>query len=84
MAKYQAVIQLVANGDASGEGDRAIGRWYVHEYNRRADGSGAILVAYYDDVYERSGGSWLFERRELTRLYQGPPDLQGAFGTHDQ
>jgi ketosteroid isomerase-like protein len=84
MAKYQAVIQLVANGDASVDGDQATGRWYIHEYNRRANGSSAILVAYYDDVYGRIGDGWLFARRELTRLYQGPPDLQGAFGIHDQ
>ncbi|HEY1280957.1 MAG TPA: nuclear transport factor 2 family protein [Acidimicrobiales bacterium] len=84
MAKYRAVIQLVANGDASEDGDHATGRWYIHEYNRRADGSSAILVAYYDDVYEHTGSGWLFARRELTRLYQGAPDLAGSFVEHDQ
>jgi hypothetical protein len=79
MAKYAAVLQLVANGDASIDGDEGTGRWYIHEHNRRVDGSSAILIAYYDDVYRHVAGDWLFARRELTRLYQGPPDLTGAF-----
>jgi ketosteroid isomerase-like protein len=84
MAKYQAVIQLVANGDSVSNDTDGTGRWYVHEYNRRADGSSAILVAYYDDAYRRTGGDWLFARRELTRLYQGAPDLTGVFAGHGQ
>jgi ketosteroid isomerase-like protein len=84
MAKYRAVIQLVANGDWSLDGHEATGRWYIHEYNRRSDGSSAILVAYYDDGYRRTGGDWLFTRRQLTRLYQGPPDLAGDFVSRDQ
>jgi ketosteroid isomerase-like protein len=84
MAKYRAVIQLVANGDSSADGDKATGRWYIHEYNRRSDGSSAILVAYYDDGYRRTSGDWLFTRRQLTRLYQGPPDLAGDFVSRDQ
>jgi hypothetical protein len=79
MAKYASVLQLVANGDASVDGVHATGRWYIHEHNRRVDGSNAILIAYYDDVYRRVDGDWLFARRELTRLYQGPPDLSGSF-----
>jgi ketosteroid isomerase-like protein len=79
MAKYAAVLQLVANGDASVDGDVARGRWYIHEHNRRADGSNGSLIAYYDDVYQRVDGDWRFRRRELTRLYQGPPNLSGTF-----
>ena len=84
MAKYEAVIQLVANGEVAGDGDDATGRWYIHEYNRRVDGSSAVLVAYYDDAYHRTGGDWRFTRRQLTRLYHGPPDLTGTFVGHDQ
>jgi hypothetical protein len=84
MAKYRAVVQLVANGDSLSDGTDATGRWYIHEYNRLADGSSAILVAYYDDAYRRTGGDWLFSRRQLTRLYQGAPDLTGIFAGHDQ
>ena len=83
-AKSQAVLQLVANGDAVSDGNDATGRWYIHEYNRRGDGSSAVLVAYYDDVYRRAGAEWQFTRRELTRLYVGAPDLSGTFAAHDQ
>ena len=79
MAKYAAVLQLVTNGDASVDGDESTGRWYIHEHNRRSDGTNAILIAYYDDAYGRINGDWLFTRRALTRLYQGPPDLSGSF-----
>jgi ketosteroid isomerase-like protein len=84
MAKYRAVIQLVANGDWMTDGTDATGRWYIHEHNLRADGSRAVLVAYYDDSYRRTGGDRLFTRRQLTRLYQGAPDLTGTFAGHDQ
>ncbi len=79
MAKYASVIQLVANGEASLDGDVGRGRWYLQEYNRRTDGSPAVLVAWYDDEYRRVDGAWRFTRRALTRLYQGPPDLSGTF-----
>ena len=79
MAKYAVVVQLVANGDATIDGSNATGRWYIHEYNKRADGSPAILIAYYDDDYRLVDGDWLFTRRELTRFYQGPPGLTGTF-----
>jgi hypothetical protein len=79
MRKYAAVVQMVTNGDATEDGDGAAGRWYIQEYGRRVDGTTGLLLAYYDDTYRRVDGGWLFTRRELTRLYQGPPDFSGPF-----
>jgi hypothetical protein len=79
MDRYLAVVQLVASGLATAGADTGTGRGYIHEYNRRADGTPTMLVAYYDDWYRRAGDDWLFTRRRLTRLYQGPPDLSGHF-----
>jgi hypothetical protein len=79
MDRYLAVVQLVASGLATAGADTGTGRWYIQEYNRRADGTPTMLVAYYDDWYRRAGDDWLFTRRRLTRLYQGPPDLSGHF-----
>src|ERR1700738_914905 len=51
LAKYAAVVQLAANGDATIDGNQATGRWYFQEYNRRLDGTSGVLAAYYDDRY---------------------------------
>ena len=81
MTRFEAVVQLVANGDArldeaAGTGT---GRWYLHEAMRRSDGTNALMLGHYDDTYARIDDEWLFASRELTPHYQGPADLSGAF-----
>ena len=81
MDGFKAVVQNVVNhgaslDDASGSG---IGRCYIQENWWRADDSKGILLAYYDDAYERVGDEWLFASRELIIQYAGPPDLSAPF-----
>jgi hypothetical protein len=79
MAGFEAVVQVVHNGDARLEGDRGEGRWYVTEHYRRRDGEVGLLLAAYDDTYVREEGEWRFASRVLVPRYQGPPDLSGTF-----
>ena len=81
MDGFAAVVQTVSNGaaeldEAAGSGT---GRWYVTEHWKRADGTGGILLAYYDDRYTRADGTWVFSKRSLVVLYQGAADLSGDF-----
>jgi hypothetical protein len=81
MGSFQSVIQTVLNGryevdEAAGS---ARGRQYIQEHFERAKGDFGIMVAYYEDEYVRRDGRWLFSRRKLVPLYQGPPDLTGNF-----
>ena len=83
MGSFQSVIQTVLNGrheidEASGT---ARGRQYIQEHFERAPGEFGILVAYYEDAFVRRDDGWLFSRRKLVPLYQGPPDLSGSFLT---
>jgi hypothetical protein len=81
MAGMHAVVQIAHSGSLSpGSGpDHLVGRWYIDERLRRADGTDGILLAHYDDEYVRVDGSWLFARRFLQPHYAGPPDLSGPF-----
>jgi hypothetical protein len=81
MGGFDAVVQTVQNGAASCSADRGAGRWYVQEHYRLASGENGILLAAYDDDYERTSDGWRFARRALTRFYQGPPDLSAPFST---
>ena len=86
MAGMHAVVQVVHTGDVryGADGDHAVGRWYINEWFRRADGSNNVLLAHYDDEYVRVGGEWLFSRRLLQSHYSGAPDLSAAFtNNHD-
>lgn len=81
MDGFNAVVQNVVNGtatldEAAGTGS---GRWYIVEHWQRADDSRGILLAYYDDTYQRVDGDWLFASRELVVQYSGNPDLSGTF-----
>jgi ketosteroid isomerase-like protein len=81
MAGMAAVVQTVQNGEAwvGEDADRAIGRWYISERFRRADGRPGILLAHYDDAYVRVDGRWRFARRFLQPHYHGAPDLSDEF-----
>ncbi len=82
MKGMASVVQLVHNGEVwvrADDPDRAVGRWYIDERYRRADGVAGTLLAHYDDEYVRVGGQWLFSRRFLQAHYNGAPDLSGEF-----
>ncbi len=80
MDLFEAVVQLAHNGEATVDGDRAAGRWYMSEATLTRSGKRALYFGYYDDVYVRTAAGWRFASRRLTWLYQGPPDLTGVFG----
>ena len=88
MARMEAVVQTVDNGDAwyasAGDNDAAAGRWYITESFRRAStesgpGQSGILRAHYDDTYARDGRGWRFRSRVLKVHYSGAPDLSAPF-----
>jgi len=91
MDGFNAVVQTVLNGtcsldEAAGTGT---GRWYINEHWQRmpdadsgadaATGPTGILLAYYNDLYVRVDGRWLFSSRELVVQYGGPPDMSAPF-----
>lgn len=57
------------------DGDRAGGRWYIHEWLRFADGRPALNIGVYQDRYRRTPEGWRFAHRRFSPLYMGPPDL---------
>ncbi len=81
MDGFTAVVQTVANGTAEldEETGSGVGRWYVSEHWKRTDGTGGILLAYYDDHYARLDDRWLFAGRTLVAQYNGAADLSGDF-----
>lgn len=80
MGLFASVVQLAGNGEATFEDQKGRGRWYMTEYARTVKGNAVFYVGHYDDEYVMEDGRWCFARRELTWLYQGPPDLSGTFG----
>ncbi len=81
MDGFNAVVQNVLNGkcdldEVAGTGS---GRWYIIEHTYRANGDKGVLLAYYNDLYVRTDGKWLFASRELVVQYGGPVDMSGPF-----
>jgi len=83
MAKYDRVVQLyfACTFDVEGVtvGATASGRCEFQELNVVTDGSRKLLAGHYRDTYRLTAAGWRFTSRELTRYYQGPPDLMGEF-----
>jgi SnoaL-like domain len=84
MDRFDAVFQVVHNGEVTFPSDdqpaeQASGSWYVHEHFRKRTGDVGILLARYDDEYQRVEDQWLFRSRCLVVSYQGLPDLSGPF-----
>ena len=79
MEGFDTVVQLAHNGQATVDGDRATGRWYISEHMQRRDGTRGLLLAYYDDTYSVTAGEWRFASRAITILYRGPADLSAPF-----
>ncbi len=74
------VVQVVLNGEASGNDGLWRGRWYVMEFIDKPDTEVELLIAYYDDVYVHSTDTnWQFAERHMTWLYRGPAGLAKAF-----
>ncbi len=76
---FDVVVQLAHNGQATVDGDRGTGRWYISEHTQRRDRSRGLLLAYYNDTYSRVDDQWLFASRAITVLYRGAADLSGNF-----
>jgi hypothetical protein len=81
MAGFTTVFQVVHTGEVryGATTNEASGRWYINEWFSRANGTAGMLLAHYDDEYERTDDGWLFTRRLLTPHYRGGPDLSGEF-----
>ena len=81
MSTLTHVTQTVMNGrfDIDSSAGRGTGRQYIQEHFEKASGELGILIAYYEDDYVRRDDDWLFARRKLIPLYQGPADLSGTF-----
>lgn len=50
--------------------DRAVGRWYIAEFGRRAGGTEVYFAGVYHDEYARVGGLWRFARRRYDSLFR--------------
>ncbi len=77
MGSLPFVMQIANGGIVETDGDRGLGRWYITEHQRSADGTGSLILGVYHDEYRRLGGEWRFARRHFDILYAGPPDLSG-------
>ena len=53
-------------------GDTAVGRWYMNEVVKEAEGRGAEIVGVYNDVYVKRDGRWYFMNRRYHMLYDSP------------
>ena len=80
MELFEAVNQMTFNGTATTSGDSGEGRWYICEFAKAKSGKALFYLGHYDDTYQKGTEGWKFSSRTLTWLYQGPPDLSGAFG----
>lgn len=79
MASFRFALHCVHTGVLEIEGDEARGRWTLSELAAPKDGDPQLMVALYHDAYRRTPEGWRFARRRLEALYQGPPDLSGAY-----
>jgi len=76
-AELELCLPELLFGWVDGEGDAAVGRWYVREVQRSRTGSGRELVGWYDDRIVRDRGEWRFARRRFWLLYRGPHPVAG-------
>jgi ketosteroid isomerase-like protein len=76
---FEFALLLPSSGRFDVAGDRASGHWYLQELTRTHDGSATCMISRYQDSYSRIDGNWLYQSREYTVIYSGPPDLSGQF-----
>ena len=79
IARYAHVVQLYLACAYDVNGDVAVGRCELQELNIVADGTRRMFAGRYDDTYRRTPDGWRFTSRQLTKYYQGAPDLTGEF-----
>ena len=79
MGSFEFALMMLNSGTLSVNGQSATGRWYLTEHLKMGDGSTNMTLGVYDDEYSCESGSWLFSRRSYNVIYQGPPDLSGAY-----
>jgi ketosteroid isomerase-like protein len=60
-------------------GSTAQGRLSMTEFARMQDGSTAMTIGWYHDIYVEIGTTWHFQRRHWSMKYRGNPDLTGLF-----
>lgn len=76
---FEFALLLPSSGAFDVDGDHAEGHWYLQELTRTHDGTGTCMISRYQDHYRRIDGNWLYQSREYTVIYSGPPDLSGQF-----
>ena len=77
MRRFELCVPELLFGWIDGDGDAAVGRWYVREVQRTRTGTGQELVGWYDDRIVRDRGEWRFARRRFWLLYRGPRSVAG-------
>jgi uncharacterized protein (TIGR02246 family) len=76
VAPVRWVVQFAHDGIVEVSGDRARGRWQIHELLQWANGTAGRNVGRYRDDYVRcADGVWRFAQRDFHAVYLGPPDL---------
>lgn len=79
MASFEFAIMFPNSSLFEIDGDSASGHWYLHEYGRDHDGKATTILSRYRDTYVKVDGEWLYASRAYDFIYNGPPDLSGAF-----
>ncbi len=79
MASFEFVLMLPSSCLFDIDGYTASGHWYLHEYSRDTEGKGSIILSRYVDTYVKEDGKWLYKTRDYGFIYNGPPDMSGAF-----
>ena len=79
MQTFEFAIMMPSSSLFEIDGDTARGHWYLHEYTRDLEGTATTVLSRYLDTYVKQDGEWLYQSREYNFIYNGPPDLSGAF-----
>lgn len=79
MQTFEFAIMMPSSSLFEINGDTASGHWYLHEYTRDLEGTATTVLSRYLDTYVKQDGEWLYQSREYNFIYNGPPDLSGAF-----
>jgi ketosteroid isomerase-like protein len=77
---WTAFLQGLQSGVLTESGPEfARGRWFVHEYGQRADGTSLSIAGVYHDEYRCVDGRWLIARRRYDPLLR---DVNGTVTAH--
>ncbi len=67
---WDVILQTIASGRVTLDGDEATGSWFVTEYGRYRDGNETFLGGRYRDRYVKTSEGWRFTRREFRGLFR--------------